>query len=291
MIENNNVWRVPRTRRTKSMVKIFKQFINFTKIEHTVFSLPLLYAGAYIGNNYSIPPIKIVLLILTAGVGARVLGMAMNRILDRGMDAKNPRTKNRELPAGVFSITTAYMIAFAGLSIYLLSCYFLGTKILLLSPAPAVILIFYSLLKRFTPLCHFGIGLCLLTAPVGAYVAVTQNVFLGKDIALFAGFVFFWMSGFDIIYSLQDVEFDKNNKVNSIPAAIGINNAQIVAGVCHLVSLVFLTLISKSTLSYFAIAACLITYMTAYMPRIPIEKRFFPASAIIAIIGSIIPFL
>jgi 4-hydroxybenzoate polyprenyltransferase len=146
---------------------------NFVKVEHTIFSLPLLFAGAWIGARYQWPGLKAILLITLAGLGARTLGMAMNRILDRRLDSLNPRTLTRDLPSGKLTPAQAWGVVAAGLGLYLLACAALGPVCLKLSPIPALVLISYSLLKRFTPLCHFGIGLSLALGPLGAHVAVT----------------------------------------------------------------------------------------------------------------------
>ena len=123
------------------------------KIEHTVFSLPLLFSGAWLGAGRAWPGWSVLLLIALAGVGARCLGMAANRILDRDLDAKNQRTANRELPSGRISLLGAWAIAAAGLGVYLIACWAISPLCLMLSPVPAVPLIAYSLLKRFTNLC------------------------------------------------------------------------------------------------------------------------------------------
>lgn len=276
------------------MKSFINNFFKFTKIEHTVFSLPLLFAGAYLGAGRQLPGIRVICLIIIAGIGARILGMSMNRILDRSIDAKNPRTKNREIPSGKMTITSAYIVAAIGFATYMIACYLLSPLVLMLSWIPAAALIIYSVLKRFTPLCHFGIGVCMALAPLGAYVAVTGTTQVTTNILLLAGFAFCWISGFDIIYALLDIDFDRTNNVRSIPASLGSTKAQMVAALVHLTALLFLALLAyKIGLNFFVIAAyfiALIAFIAAYMPFIPIPKRFFPISAVTGIVGSIIVF-
>jgi len=266
---------------------------SFTKIEHTVFSLPLLFAGAWLGAG-SMPSIKTLLLITLVGLGARTFGMAINRIMDKNIDAGNPRTKNRELPSGKLSMGQGYAVALAGLAVYFIGCALLGETVLRLSLVPLVPLSMYSLLKRFTPLCHYGIGVCLAAAPFGAFVAVTNSLAFTPEVVLLAIFTFCWISGFDIIYALMDIDFDRANKIRSIPAAIGPRGAQLVAAVTHLVSFAALVLLWMSVGGAFSFAALLVSagaFGAAYLPGIPVHVRFFPISAIAGIAGALVVLL
>jgi 4-hydroxybenzoate polyprenyltransferase len=269
------------------------KMLSFTKVEHTIFSVPLLFSGAWLGAGRQMPSARILGLLLLAGVGARILGMSMNRIFDRKIDASNPRTRNRELPSGQMSLHFAGVIAFAGLAMYLVSCWSIGPLVLKLSPVPAVVLIGYSLLKRFTPLCHFGIGACLGLAPIGSYVAASGSLTAGNDILLLAGFAFCWISGFDIIYALQDISFDKGHGVHSIPALLGSRWAQIVAGILHVAALALLVgLMMETGGEMFATLALVVAagaFVYGNLPSVPLPKRFFPVSAIACIAGSLVP--
>lgn len=271
-----------------------QKVMQFTKVEHTIFSLPYLFAGAWLGAGSRFPSATTVLLLVMAGVGARVLGMAMNRILDRHIDAQNPRTKNRELPAGTLSLKAAYLTALTGFLVYEAACIMLGPLIVWLSPIPALVLIGYSLLKRFTPLCHFGIGLTLGLAPLGAYVATTLSTDVTPEILLLSGFAFFWISGFDIIYALLDENFDRQHQVHSIPAALGSKWAQMVAALSHiaafsaLVGLAMLT--GHGPLIYLMLTVSAGAFIAAYLPFVPIPVRFFPISAVAGIAGALVPF-
>lgn len=271
-----------------------RKFFSFTKIEHTVFSLPLIFAGMWLGAGGRLPSLRTVALIVMAGVGARILGMSMNRILDRRIDAENPRTRNRELVTGAISLPFAIAIALVGLVTYELACLMLGPLVLLLSPIPAVALTVYSLLKRFTPLCHFGIGLVMSLGPAGAYVAASGGFEPGPAILLLTGFAFFWMSGFDIIYALLDISFDREHRVRSIPAALGSTGAQVVAALSHVAALVTLLALALtlggSSFALAALGVSAVGFVCAHLPAIPLSTRFFPVSAIAGISGAVVPF-
>jgi 4-hydroxybenzoate polyprenyltransferase len=272
---------------------LLKKLHSFTKVEHTIFSLPLLFAGAWIGAG-GMPPTKTLLLIALVGLGARTFGMAINRILDKDIDARNPRTKNRELPSGKLSMAQGYGVALAGLVIYFAGCALLGSTVLKLSLVPLVPLALYSVLKRFTPLCHYGIGVCLGLAPFGAFVAVTNSLAFPPELMLLALFTFCWISGFDIIYALMDIEFDRENGVRSIPASLGSSGAQLVAAITHLVSFAALVLLWMSTDSILATLALLLSagaFGAAYLQSIPLHVRFFPISAIAGIAGALVVLL
>lgn len=266
---------------------------SFTKVEHTLFSLPLLFAGAWLGAGGP-PPVPALLLIALVGLGARIFGMALNRILDRDLDARNPRTRNRELPAGKLSLAQACGVALTGLLLYLAGCALLGPTVLKLSPVPLVPLGLYSLLKRFTPLCHYGIGVCLAAAPLGAFVAVTDSVDFSPQVLLLALFTFLWISGFDIIYALLDIDFDRAHGVRSIPAALGPTAGLWVAALTHLAALTALVLLWRSiggTLSFAALSVSAAAFGTAYLPVIPVQVRFFPISAVAGIAGALVVLL
>jgi 4-hydroxybenzoate polyprenyltransferase len=272
-----------------------RKVLRFAKIEHSMFSLPLLLAGAWLGAGGDWPAWTVLGLIALAGVGARTLGMSMNRILDRRLDALNPRTADRELPSGGMSLAAACGVAAAGAALYLLACGLLGTTCLMLSPVPAVPLLAYALLKRFTPLCHFGIGLCLALAPLGAFVAAADALPDQVEVLLLALFAFCWISGSDIIYALQDIESDRKTGVRSIPASLGPLRAQLVAGAVHAVAaaaLVMLWLrVGGGTMAGVAMAASVVAFGAGYVQRIPIGVRFFPIFTIAGVTGALVPLL
>lgn len=268
---------------------------NLVKVEHTLFSLPLLFAGAWIGAGYRWPGGRVLLLVALAGLGARALGMAMNRILDRHLDQLNPRTLGRDLPAGRLTLAQGWCVAVSGLVVYLAACTALGPVCLKLSPVPAAVLIGYSLLKRFTPLCHFGIGLTLAFGPLGAYVAVTGKTEMTPVIMLLSLFTFCWISASDILYALQDIESDRETGVHSIPVSTGPIRARWIAGGIHLIAWMATYWIWRMTGSGLtgAVALCSAGLALAlmYYERLPLSFRFFPVSAIAGVAGALVPLL
>ena len=275
--------------------------LNFAKIEHSLFSLPLLVAGAKLGavaktgDAAAWPSLATLGLIALAGVGARTMGMAMNRVFDRKLDALNPRTAGRELPSGRMTIAAGLAVAAVGLVAYLAACWMLGPVCLALSPVPAVPLITYSLLKRFTNLCHFGIGLCLALAPLGAFVAVADTTHVTAAAWLLTLFTFCWMSGFDIIYALQDLASDRQTGVRSLPVSLGARGASAVAAGVHVVALAALAMLWRATgggwLGAVSAAVALAAFVAGHLPSIPAAKRFFPISAVASAAGAAIPLL
>lgn len=270
-------------------------FTRFVRIEHTVFSIPLILAGAWLGAGHAMPSMRGILLLTLVGTGARTMGMALNRIFDRDLDAVNPRTRGRDLPSGRLGLAGAYAIAAAGLAMYVGGCAALGPMCLYLAPVPAIPLLAYSLLKRFTNLCHFGIGLCLALGPAGAYVATSGELPLSRDIVLLSLFTFTWISAFDIIYALQDIESDRAHGVHSLPAGIGAERAQVVAALIHLLSAscaaaLWVTL-GAHILSAVAMLVTVGALAAAYWKRLPLTVRFFPVSAVAGIGGAMVVLL
>lgn len=274
---------------------MIKKLLNFTKIEHTLFSLPLIFTGAWLGGQAQWPPIRVLMLIVVAATGARVFGMSFNRIFDRHIDARNPRTACRELPSGSISIATALTVAIAGLLVYLIACAFLGRWCLYLSPLPLIPLLSYSLLKRFTWMCHFGIGLCLALAPLGAFVAVAGYPRFSDAVLLFSGFVFCWLSGADIIYALLDIDSDRRNGIYSLPARLGSKQAQLISAAVHVAALICLTLLlvglKAGMPAFTALAVTVVIFVLMYIPSIPVHRRFFPMATLAGMAGSIVPLL
>ena len=274
---------------------MFKKILNFTKIEHTAFSLPLIFTGAWMGAQGRWPAKTVLALIVLAAIGARIFGMSFNRIFDRSIDALNPRTAGRELPSGTLDFATALVIAFTGLAAYMGACIALGRWCVYLSPLPLIPLLGYSLLKRFTPLCHFGIGLCLALAPLGAYVAAAGHPRFNVHVLLFSGFVFFWLSGADIIYAIMDIESDRQTGIHSIPAKLGARGALWVSAAVHMVGLgcliLLIRILGAGVASMAALGATFILFALMYMPFVPIPTRFFPLSTLAGVAGAIAPLL
>ena len=179
--------------------------------------------------------IRLILVILCM-VFARSAAMAFNRYLDRSFDAKNPRTAIREIPSGIISANSALDFTIVSCLLFLVTCFFINRLCFYLSPIALVVVLGYSYTKRFTPLCHLILGLGLSLAPIGAYLAITGHFDLLP--LLFSFTVLCWVSGFDIIYALQDEEFDKTNKLYSIPAWLGKAKALRVSEMLHVLSAV-----------------------------------------------------
>lgn len=270
---------------------MLKKILNFTKVEHTAFSLPLIIAGAWMGAGNQWPEVSILILIVVAAIGARIFGMSFNRIFDRDIDGLNPRTAGRELPSGAMDLPTALAVALAGLTIYLGACIALGRWCVYLSPLPLIPLLGYSLLKRFTSLCHFGIGLCLALAPLGAYVAAAGNPWFSSQVLFFAAFVFFWLSGADIIYAIMDIDSDRQLGIYSLPARLGPTGAQWTAAAVHVCALVCLAELLRAPqagmASVAAFAVTIMLFVMMYLPFIPVPRRFFPLSTLAGVAGAV----
>jgi 4-hydroxybenzoate polyprenyltransferase len=272
-----------------------KKILRFIKIEHTAFSLPLIFTGAWMGNGHRWPGVATLVLIIAAAIGARIFGMSFNRIFDRHIDAQNPRTAARELPSGTMRVSMALAVAFAGVVVYLIACAFLGGWCLVLAPVPLVPLLGYSLLKRYTPLCHFGIGLCLALAPLGAFVATAGRPDFSIQIWLFSAFVFFWLSGADIIYAVMDIESDRKTGIQSIPAALGSKGAQLISAGVHLIALLalggLLSVPGTNWMAWVGYGITVLFFVIMYWPTIPLAKRFFPIATLAGVAGAVTPML
>ena len=214
-----------------------KILLEDIKIQHTVFALPFALMSAFIASN-GVPPLDKLLWILLAMVGARSSAMSFNRIADVDYDRENPRTKERALPKG--RIRKSYYIIFLILSVllFIFSCIMLNRLALILSPAALLIVFFYSYTKRFTIFSHFFLGLSLSLAPIGAWVAIREEISIVSIVLGLA--VIFWLAGLDIIYSCQDVEFDKSHGLFSFPAKLGIERALRLAAIFHVIMTLFL---------------------------------------------------
>jgi len=214
-----------------------KILLEDIKIQHTVFALPFALMSAFIASK-GVPPSGKLLWILLAMVGARSSAMSFNRIADVDYDRENPRTKERALPKG--RIRKSYYIIFLILSVllFIFSCIMLNRLALILSPAALLIVFFYSYTKRFTIFSHFFLGLSLSLAPIGAWVAIREEISIVSIVLGLA--VIFWLAGLDIIYSCQDVEFDKSHGLFSFPAKLGIERALRLAAIFHVIMTLFL---------------------------------------------------
>lgn len=254
-----------------------KNYLSLVKFSHTIFAMPFALIGFFLGvlgiglnNDYFEfrhiiqtqgefvsstfhiqgsfwPLIVLFFLVLICMITARSAAMAFNRYLDAHFDAKNPRTAIREIPAGIISRESALRFVIINCIIFITATFFINRICFFLSPVALFVILFYSYTKRFTPLCHLVLGVGLSLAPIGAYLAVTGKFNLLP--ILFSFTVLFWVSGFDIIYALQDEEFDKSQQLHSIPAALGKAKALRVSELLHLLSAI--CVISTGWLGHF----------------------------------------
>jgi 4-hydroxybenzoate polyprenyltransferase len=214
-----------------------RDFLSLVVFAHTVFALPFALLSAVLAAG-GVPEGRTLVWILVAMVGARSAAMSFNRIVDRHLDAKNPRTARREIPAGVVSPAAAALFCAVSAALLVLAASQLNRLCLWLSPVALAIVLGYSYAKRFTAFAHLFLGLALAIAPVGAWVAVTGAFALPPILLGFA--VLFWVAGFDVIYSLQDEAFDRAEGLRSVPARFGASRALQIARLFHGVTLVLL---------------------------------------------------
>ncbi|MEW5953659.1 MAG: UbiA-like polyprenyltransferase [Bacillota bacterium] len=209
-------------------IVVFLQMIRF---EHTIFALPFAYVGALLVGK-SIPTASSLIWITLAMVGARTAAMSLNRLIDRHIDARNPRTAGRALPRGQLSVTEVYFYVAVSFGLLLLAAYQLSPLAFKLFPVAVAVLVLYSYTKRFTWACHLVLGLALGLAPLGAWIAIAGEFHLAP-ILLAAG-VMFWVAGFDIIYACDDYNFDRQEGIYSIPARFGIPGALKISSLLHM---------------------------------------------------------
>ena len=220
------------------MNKKINNYLEFIQFKHTVFALPFALC------SYILVSVKIgfqiseLVLILLALVSARIFGMSINRIFDVNIDKKNPRTLNRGLISGSISFRGAYALALISFLIFYLVIINFNINALYLSPIVIILFLIYPLTKRFTFLCHYFLGLVYLIAPPAVEIALTgrfstETLFLGIS-------GFFWVSGFDLIYAILDIDFDKENNIYSIPSKFGIKITKLLASMSHLLTLIFM---------------------------------------------------
>jgi 4-hydroxybenzoate polyprenyltransferase len=213
------------------------RYARLVKIEHTVFALPFAYVGAFLAVGGS-PSAHDLVWITLAMVGARSLAMALNRLVDAGIDARNPRTAGRELPSGQLSTVQVVVFCAASLALFLVAVFQLAPKTHYLWPIPVVMFVVYPYLKRFTWLCHLWLGVADGLAPVGAWVAITNHLpwqawVLGAAVAL-------WVAGFDFFYALFDIDVDRSEGLHSIATRFGVRGAFAAARIAHVATVVCL---------------------------------------------------
>ncbi|MDF2675347.1 MAG: 4-hydroxybenzoate octaprenyltransferase [Clostridiales bacterium] len=210
-------------------IKTYGQLVMFS---HTLFSLPFGFIAMLLAANKALPPLSVFFWILVALVGARNGANALNRLVDRKIDGKNPRTADRHIPKGEVKVNEVIILVALCFGLLGLAAYMLNPLCLMLLPLALILLLVYSYTKRFTWACHIVLGIACGAAPVGAWIAVRGTIdwpalVLGAVVTLYVG-------GFDIIYGTQDVDFDRSEGLYSMPAVFGIKNALIISAVFHL---------------------------------------------------------
>ena len=247
-----------------------KKYFSFIKFSHTVFALPFAVIGYFLAisqSEYSFSW-KTFLLVVACMICARSAAMGFNRYADRMIDAKNPRTATREIPAGKISSTAAFSFVIFFSSLFVVCTWFINPLCFYLSPIALLVVLGYSYTKRFTALAHLFLGLGLSLAPIGAYLAVTGTFSLLP--VLFSFVVMSWVSGFDIIYALQDEEFDRKEKLFSIPVWLGKKNALLFSRSLHLISaslLISAGYIGNFGISYW-IGAIIFIFLLGYQQKL-----------------------
>lgn len=197
------------------------RYLSLVKFSHTVFAMPFAFIGFFLAVCHFHYPfsLRLLILVVLSMVFARNAAMAFNRFIDRNIDMRNPRTALREIPARLIRPSSALFFVIVNAVLFVISASLINQLTTILSPLALLIILGYSFTKYFSVLCHFILGVALALAPLGAFIAVTgQFSFVS---VLFSVLVFLWVSGFDIIYSLQDEEFDRNEKLQSLPASVG----------------------------------------------------------------------
>ena len=275
----------------KFVLQKLRTTLEMIKFEHTLFALPFAFLGAVLAAN-GLPTWRQILWITVAMVGARSAAMTFNRIVDRDIDAKNPRTANRELPSGKLSVGFAWAFLYISVGVFLLASYSLNWLTFALSPVALVCVLGYSYAKRVTAFAHLLLGLALAISPSAAWIAVRGDLYSEVPLLL-SLFVLMWTAGFDVLYACQDQEFDKRAGLYSIPARFGIRNALWIARLFHaqaFLVLIFLCLVSE--LGWLAVAGIiavglLLLYQHTLIKAADLSRMnaaFFTTNALVSVI-------
>ncbi len=220
------------------LIKKAGNYFSLVKFSHTVFAMPFALIGFTLAvtRTENESSLKLLVLIILCMIFARNAAMSFNRLADRKIDARNPRTEKREIPSGKIGVKQAAAFVIINSILFVTTTGFINRLTLFLSPVALLVILGYSLTKRFTFLCHFILGLGLSLAPIGAYISVTGQF---HPLPLIYSFIVLtWVSGFDIIYALQDDEFDRKNSLHSLPSAAGRRNALVVSLAVHVLTVI-----------------------------------------------------
>lgn len=260
------------------------------KFEHTVFALPFAYMSAFLAVE-GMPLFRDFFWITVAMVGARTLAMSLNRLIDREIDARNPRTSKRALPRGLLSTREVVLFSLISFFFFMMAVYELAPLCRYLWPLVVIPFIIYPYTKRFTWTSHFLLGLCLGLAPLGAWVAIRNGLTLVPILLGLA--VCFWVAGFDIIYSCQDFKIDREQGLYSIPARFGIKKGLQVTALLHVLTVIFLIGVGLSTSAgiFYYIGVIIVAFLLAYENRLVspddlsrVNEAFFTTNGFISIL-------
>jgi len=251
------------TTNDSGLIRKMAVFLEMIKFSHTVFALPFALTGALLAAG-GLPGGRQLFWICLAMVGARTAAMGLNRLIDADIDARNPRTAGRAIPAGLIGRGVTLVFICSSLALLLVAAAQLNPLCLKLAPLAIFFLVLYSYCKRFTSLAHVVLGICLAAAPIGAWVAIRGTI--DAPALLLGGIVLFWVAGFDILYALQDLEFDRSAGLHSIPVALGVNGSLWAARLFHLAMLSLLAALwlSMGLSGLFAAGIAAVAAMLAY---------------------------
>lgn len=264
-------------------------YLELIKFSHTVFALPFAFMGAILAAR-GVPALPTLLWIVLAMVGARSGAMAMNRLADQEIDAVNPRTRERALPKGLVRRGEVILLTLGSFALFLFAAARLNPLCLKLAPVAMAVLILYPYTKRFTFLSHLILGLALAMAPLGAWIAVTGEVAAVPVVLGFA--VLFWVAGFDILYAMADIDFDRVTGLYSIPARFGAAGGMAISRACHaltlllLLLLIFLSDLRSFYLTGVLLASGLLVYEHLLLIRYGLKRldaAFFTANGLLSI--------
>lgn len=278
-----------------------KTYAAFVRLEHSVFSLPLIFAGVLLATPW--PSVSLLLLVLVAAIGGRATALALNRLIDLELDRRNPRTRLRELPRGAMHAWEGWLIVVVTGVVYVASAVLISLICLVLAPIPLVLFVVYPYLKRFTSLAHVGLGLAWSMAPLGGWLAGEtfragrEATLAGADWgSLFAGMAFsigwlwlfsvLWVSGFDVIYATMDEAFDREHGLHSLPADLGKHPSLVLASLLHLAAFVCLWMLWRTqlatplALAWLMAIGALFVWQHLIAPRKP-EFAFFQLNGLL----------
>jgi 4-hydroxybenzoate polyprenyltransferase len=267
-----------------------RRFVSLVKFEHTVFALPFAFVGATLSLG-ELPSAATLGWVTLAMVGARSLAMALNRLIDAEIDARNPRTAVREIPAGLLSRPQVIAFCAAALLVFLVAVWQLDPLVRWLWPIPVLAFVLYPYTKRFTWLCHLALGLSTGLAPLGAWLAVTGDADPAPFMLWIA--VALWIGGFDVIYATGDVDFDRREGLYSLPSRFGIGPALMVTRVCHLLAVAMLVAVGVTLglgPAYYlglAVVAALLGYENSIVSADDLSRvnvAFFTLNGVISVV-------